>query len=75
MAQLTDEEFALIAAWCRQSESTRRQVRKHGAESLGETARKVLAQAKATEELELSRGSPPWVAAQVADRIKYDLED
>lgn len=72
---MTDEEFSLIAAWCRQSESTRRQVRKHGAESLADIARKVLVQAKAAEDLELSRGSPPWVAAQVADRIKYGLED
>ena len=71
---MTDEEFSLIAAWCRQSESTRRQVRKHGAESLAAHARAVLASAKRAEDLELSRGSPPWVAAEVADRIKYGLE-
>lgn len=71
---MTDEEAALIADWCRQSASYRRQVRKHGTESLAEHARNVLAQAKAAEELELKRGSPPWVAAEVADRIKYGLE-
>ena len=65
---LTDEEAALIADWCRQDGSYRRQVRKHGAGSLAQHARTVLAQAKAAEELELSRGSPPWEAVRVADR-------
>ena len=71
---LTDEENALIDHWIATEASSREQARIHGRSSLGMVARRQISSARVTEVTMLAQGAPWWVAASVADRIKWGLD-